>query len=140
MTTMSANLKHSQASTWQDTLRDYKAHMTSKKQQHTKQTQHTRQSTPESDKTTSAHKVKPDSGKTPQKPTSQTGQDSRSGNKPQSGSAGIHQKQKTPHNALQRVSDGDAKKIPPQVNISPSHPVPPYVFSPATNPAIKPCY
>ncbi|ENP0792738.1 hypothetical protein ACCH66_002498 [Salmonella enterica] len=107
MTTMSANLKHSQASTWQDTLRDYKAHMTSKKQQHTQQT---RQSTPESDKTTSAHKVKPDSGKTPQKPTSQTGQGSRSGNKPQSGSAGIHQKQKTPHNALQRVSDGDAKK------------------------------
>lgn len=118
MTTMSTNLKHSQASTWQDTLRDYKAHMTSKKQQHTKQTQHTRQSTPESDKTTSAHKVKPDSGKTPQKPTSQTGQDSRSGNKPQSGSAGIHQKQKTPHNALQRVSDGDAKK-PAQERVRP---------------------
>lgn len=112
MTTMSTNLKHSQASTWQDTLRDYKAHMTSKKQQQT------RQSTPEGDKTTSAYKVKPDSGKTPQKPTSQTGQDSRSGNKPQSGSAGIHQKPKAPHNALQRVSDGDAKK-PAQKRVRP---------------------
>ncbi|OIN37764.1 hypothetical protein AO411_2026050 [Salmonella enterica subsp. enterica serovar Sarajane] len=83
--------------------------MTSKKQQ---------QDAPESDKTTSAYKVKPDSGKTPQKPTSQTGQDSRSGNKPQSGSAGIHQKPKTPHNALQRVSDGDAKK-PAQKRVRP---------------------
>lgn len=52
-----------QASTWQDTLRDYKAHMTSKKQQQTQQ------GAPESDKTTSAHKVKPTSRKEPQKPT-----------------------------------------------------------------------
>ncbi|HBM0000542.1 TPA: ProQ/FinO family protein [Salmonella enterica subsp. enterica serovar Kodjovi] len=33
--------------------------------------QQTQQGAPESDKTTSAHKVKPDSGKTPQKPTSE---------------------------------------------------------------------
>ncbi|EAW5071146.1 proQ/FINO family protein [Salmonella enterica] len=39
--------------------------MTCKKQQQT------RQDAPESDKTTSAHKVKPDGGKTPQKPTSE---------------------------------------------------------------------
>ncbi|ECI2309634.1 proQ/FINO family protein [Salmonella enterica subsp. enterica serovar Infantis] len=38
------------------------------KQQQTHQTQ---QDAPESDKSTSAHKVKPDSGKTPQKPTSE---------------------------------------------------------------------
>ncbi len=54
-----------QASTWQDTLRDYKAHMTSKKQQQTQQ------GAPESDKTTSAHKVKPTSRKAPQKPASE---------------------------------------------------------------------
>ncbi|EEM8544083.1 proQ/FINO family protein [Salmonella enterica] len=62
--TLSINRKPAppQASTWQDTLRDYKVHMTSKKQQ---------QDAPESDKTTSAYKVKPDSGKTPQKPTSE---------------------------------------------------------------------
>lgn len=53
----------SQGSTWQETLQDYKTHMTSKKQQQTQQ------GTQERDKTTSAHKVKPDSGKTPQKPT-----------------------------------------------------------------------
>lgn len=52
----------SQGDTWQDTLRDYKAQMTRKPQQ-------VQQSAPETDKTTSAHKVKPDSGKTPQKPT-----------------------------------------------------------------------
>ncbi|EDZ5934478.1 proQ/FINO family protein [Salmonella enterica] len=89
--------------------------MTSKKQQ---QTQQTRQGAPESDKTTSAYKVKPDSGKTPQKPTSQTGQDSHSSNKSQSGSTGVHQKQKTPHKALQCVSGGDAKK-PVQERVRP---------------------
>ncbi|ENC5545567.1 ProQ/FinO family protein [Salmonella enterica] len=52
----------SQGDTWQDTLRDYKAHMTSKKQQQAQQ------GAQERDKTTSAHKVKPGSGKTPQKP------------------------------------------------------------------------
>ncbi len=45
---------HPQGSTWQDTLRDYKAHMTSKKQQQTQQTQ---QGAPERDKTTSVHRV-----------------------------------------------------------------------------------
>ncbi|ENM0557949.1 ProQ/FinO family protein [Salmonella enterica] len=89
--------------------------MTSKKQQ---QTQQTRQDAPESDKTTSAYKVKPDSGKTPQKPTSQTGQNSRSGNKSQSDSTGVHQKHKAPHKALQRVSGGDAKK-PVQERVRP---------------------
>ncbi|ENW9432959.1 ProQ/FinO family protein [Salmonella enterica] len=54
---------HPQGSTWQETLQDYKTHMTSKKQQQTQQ------GAQERDKTTSAHKVKPDSGKTPQKPT-----------------------------------------------------------------------
>lgn len=103
----------SQGSTWQETLQDYKTHMTSKKQQQTQQ------GAPERDKTTSAHKVKPCNGKTPQKPagvkinasrlqesTSQTGQESHSGNKSQSGSTAAHQKQKTPHNALQCVSVG----------------------------------
>lgn len=113
--TLSINRKpaHPQGSTWQDTLRDYKAHMTSKKQQQTQQ------GAPERDKTTSAHKVKPDSDKTPQKPTgvkinasklqestSQTGQESHSGDKSQSNKAGAHQKQKAPHNALYRVSGG----------------------------------
>ncbi|EDX0048482.1 proQ/FINO family protein [Salmonella enterica] len=65
MTTMNINRKQSQGNHWQDTLRDYKAHMTSKKQQQT------RQDAPESDKGTSAHKVKPDSDRTPQKPTSE---------------------------------------------------------------------
>ncbi|EBQ4755158.1 hypothetical protein LE36_16775 [Salmonella enterica subsp. diarizonae] len=51
---------HPQGSTWQETLQDYKTHMTSKKQQQTQQ------GAQERDKTTSAHKVKPDSGKTPQ--------------------------------------------------------------------------
>lgn len=54
---------HPQGSTWQETLQDYKTHMTIKKQQQTQQ------AAPESDKTTSAHKVKPDRGKTPRKPT-----------------------------------------------------------------------
>lgn len=53
---------HQQGDVWQHTLQDYKAHMTGKKQQ---------QATPERDKTTSAHKVKPCNGKTPQKPTSE---------------------------------------------------------------------
>ncbi|HIB1508567.1 TPA: ProQ/FINO family protein [Salmonella enterica subsp. enterica serovar Muenchen] len=52
---------HPQGSTWQETLQDYKTHMTSKKQQQTQQ------GAQERDKTTSAHKVKPDSDKTPQK-------------------------------------------------------------------------
>ncbi|EJJ0039390.1 hypothetical protein NHI83_002560 [Salmonella enterica] len=51
-----------QASTWQETLQDYKAHMDSKKQQQTQQ------GAPESDKSTSAYKVKPSSRKAPQKP------------------------------------------------------------------------
>lgn len=51
---------HPQGSTWQETLQDYKTHMTSKKQQQTQQ------GAQERDKTTSAHKVKPDSGKAPQ--------------------------------------------------------------------------
>ncbi len=65
MTKQSINRKpaHPQGSTWQETLQDYKTHMTSKKQQQTQQ------GAPERDKTISAHKVKPDSGKTPQKPT-----------------------------------------------------------------------
>ncbi len=65
MTKQSINRKpvHPQGSTWQETLQDYKTHMTSKKQQQTQQ------GAQERDKTTSAHKVKPDSGKTPQKPT-----------------------------------------------------------------------
>lgn len=62
--TLSINRKPAppQASTWQDTLRDYKVHMTSKKQQQTQQ------DAPESDKTISAHKVKSTSRKAPQKP------------------------------------------------------------------------
>ncbi|EAN8506657.1 proQ/FINO family protein [Salmonella enterica] len=51
---------HPQGSTWQETLQDYKTHMTSKKQQQTQQ------GAQERDKTTSAHKVKPGSGKAPQ--------------------------------------------------------------------------
>ncbi|MGG5948943.1 ProQ/FINO family protein [Salmonella enterica] len=54
---------HPQGSTWQETLQDYKIHMTSKKQQQTQQ------GAQERDKTTSAHKVKPDSDRTPQKST-----------------------------------------------------------------------
>lgn len=111
--TLSINRKPAppQASTWQDTLRDYKVHMTSKKQQQT------RQGAPATEKSTSAYNVKPDSGKTPQKPTSQTGQDSRSSNKSQSGTGG-HQKHKAPHKALQCVSGGDAKK-PAQERVRP---------------------
>lgn len=56
---------HPQGSTWQHTLQDYKAHMTGKKQQQAQQ------AAPETAKTTSAHKVKPCNGKTPQKPTSE---------------------------------------------------------------------
>ncbi|EOV0288022.1 ProQ/FINO family protein [Salmonella enterica] len=54
---------HPQGSAWQETLQDYKDQMTKQQQ--------TQQDAPESDKGTSAHKVKPDSGKTPQKPTSE---------------------------------------------------------------------
>lgn len=117
MTKPNTNRKpaHPQGSTWQETLQDYKTHMTSKKQQQTQQ------AAPESDKTTSAHKVKPDSDRTPhkstgvkinasepQESTSEAGQESHSGNKPQSDRTGAHQKQKTPHNTLQCVSDGEA--------------------------------
>lgn len=58
MTKQSINRKpvHPQGSTWQETLQDYKTHMTSKKQQQTQQ------GAQERDKTTSAYKVKPDSG------------------------------------------------------------------------------
>ncbi|EKK8360912.1 hypothetical protein V3J41_005060 [Salmonella enterica] len=63
MTMMNINRKQSQDNHWQDTLQDYKARMTKQQQ--------TQQGAPESDKSTSAHKVKPDSGKTPYKPTSE---------------------------------------------------------------------
>ncbi|EOZ4486227.1 TPA: hypothetical protein ACWV6M_005321 [Salmonella enterica subsp. enterica serovar Muenchen] len=65
MTTANTNRNPAptQASTWQETLQDCKARMTKQQQ--------TQQDAPESDKTTSAHKVKPTSGKTPQKPTSE---------------------------------------------------------------------
>ncbi|HAF4710773.1 TPA: proQ/FINO family protein [Salmonella enterica] len=65
MTTVNINRKPAppQGSTWQETLQDYKTHITIRKQQQTQQ------GAPESDKTTSAHKVKPDSDRTPQKPT-----------------------------------------------------------------------
>ncbi|EDY2184956.1 proQ/FINO family protein [Salmonella enterica subsp. enterica] len=49
MTTMNINRKQSQGNHWQDTLHN----------------------APESDKSTSAYKVKPDSDRTPQKPTSE---------------------------------------------------------------------
>lgn len=96
-----------QGGTWQDVLRDYKTHMTSKKEYLPRSGR---------DLTTSAHKVKPD--RTPQKSTSEAGQESRSGNKPQSGRSTAHRKQKTPENALQRVSDGKAKK-PGQERVRP---------------------
>ncbi|HIB1580332.1 TPA: ProQ/FINO family protein [Salmonella enterica subsp. enterica serovar Muenchen] len=60
MTMMNINRKQSQDNHWQDTLQDYKARMT--KQQ---------QDAPESDKSTSAYKVKPDSGRKPHKPASE---------------------------------------------------------------------
>lgn len=65
MTTANTNHKpaHPQGSTWQETLQDYKDQMTKQQQ--------TQQDAPESDKTISAHKVKPTSRKTPQKPTSE---------------------------------------------------------------------
>ncbi|EBX7464780.1 proQ/FINO family protein [Salmonella enterica subsp. enterica serovar Bareilly] len=65
MTTANINHKsaQSQGNSWQDTLQDYKTHITIRKQQQTQQ------GAPESDKTTSAHKVKPDSDRTPQKST-----------------------------------------------------------------------
>ncbi|HFW4799630.1 TPA: ProQ/FINO family protein [Salmonella enterica subsp. diarizonae serovar 60-67:z35:-] len=78
MTTASINRKsaQSQVSTWQDTLRDYKAQMTSKKMQQTQQNNGTGHGQnnhtfprSERDLTTSAHKVKPDSDRTPQKST-----------------------------------------------------------------------
>ncbi|EIZ2107015.1 ProQ/FinO family protein [Salmonella enterica] len=127
MTKPSINRKpaHPQGSTWQETLQDYKTQMTIKKQQQTQQ------GAQERDKTILAHKAKPDSDRTPQKltgvkinasklqeSTSQTGQDSRSGDKSQSGSTAAHRKQKTPHNALQCVSDGKDKK-PAQERVRP---------------------
>lgn len=61
--TLSINRKPAppQASTWQETLQDYKDQMTKQQQ--------TQQDAPESDKTISAHKVKSTSRKAPQKPT-----------------------------------------------------------------------
>ncbi|ECI8024613.1 hypothetical protein E2G82_10325 [Salmonella enterica subsp. enterica serovar Ramatgan] len=124
MTKPNTNRKpvHPQGSTWQETLQDYKTHMTNKKQQ---------QTAPESDKTTSAHKVKPDSDRTPQKSTgvkinaSELQEspciseiETQGGNKPQSGKPAAHQKQKTPHNALQCVSDSEARK-PGQERVRP---------------------
>lgn len=53
-----------------------------------------------------------------QKSTSEAGQESHSGNKPQSGKPAAHQKQKTAHNALQHVSDGESKK-PGQERVRP---------------------
>ncbi|HIB1388570.1 TPA: ProQ/FINO family protein [Salmonella enterica subsp. enterica serovar Muenchen] len=143
MTKPNTNRKpaHPQVSTWQETLQDYKTHMTSKKQHQTQQAKqnngaghgqnnHTFPRS-ERDLTTSAHKVKPDSDRTSQKSTgvkinaselqestSEAGQESHSGNKPQSGKPAAHQKQKTPHNALQRVSDGEAGK-PGQERVRP---------------------
>ncbi|HFW3113000.1 TPA: ProQ/FINO family protein [Salmonella enterica subsp. diarizonae serovar 61:r:-] len=78
MATASINRKsaQSQVSTWQDVLRDYKAQMTSKKMQQTQQNNGTGHGQnnhtfprSERDLTTSAHKVKPDSDRTPQKST-----------------------------------------------------------------------
>lgn len=65
MTTANTNHKPAppQASTWQETLQDYKDQMTKQQQ--------TQQDAPESDKSISAHKVKPTSRKAPQKPTSE---------------------------------------------------------------------
>ncbi|EOM8336845.1 ProQ/FINO family protein [Salmonella enterica] len=65
MTTANTNRKPAppQASTWQETLQDYKDQMTKQQQ--------TQQDAPESDKTISAHKVKSTSRKAPQKPTSE---------------------------------------------------------------------
>lgn len=65
MTTANTNRKPvpPQASTWQETLQDYKDQMTKQQQ--------TQQDAPESDKTISAHKVKSTSRKAPQKPTSE---------------------------------------------------------------------
>ncbi|EAU9423833.1 proQ/FINO family protein [Salmonella enterica] len=65
MTTANINRKpeQPQGGNWQETLQDYKDQMMKQQQ--------TQQDAPESDKSISAHKVKPDSGKTPQKPTSE---------------------------------------------------------------------
>ncbi|EHD9479709.1 hypothetical protein JYL57_001926 [Salmonella enterica subsp. enterica serovar Typhimurium] len=106
---------HPQATPWRDALKDYKTHMAGKKQQ-------AQQGAQENDKATSAHKVKPDGDRTQQRPagvkinacetqgsTSQTRQELHSGNKPQSGKP-VHQKKETPPNALQGVSDGEARK------------------------------
>ncbi|HFW3112004.1 TPA: ProQ/FINO family protein [Salmonella enterica subsp. diarizonae serovar 61:r:-] len=50
-----------------------------------------------------------------QKSTSQTGQESLHGNKPQSGASAVHQKQKTSQNRSERVSDdGEQKQAQPQ--------------------------
>lgn len=55
-----------------------------------------------------------------QESTSQTGQKSLHGNKPQPDKATAHQKQKTPHNALQRVSDeGEQKQAQAQQRVRP---------------------
>ncbi|ECE0791355.1 proQ/FINO family protein [Salmonella enterica subsp. diarizonae] len=86
--------------------------MTSKKQQQTQQ------AAPESDKTTSAHKVKPDSDRTPHKSICISEIETQSDNKPQSAKPTAYQKQKTPHSALQRVSDGEARK-PGQERVRP---------------------
>lgn len=127
MTKSNINRKpaHPQGSAWHDVLKDYKAQMTIKKQQQTQQ------AAPESDKTTSAHKVKHDSDRTPQKYTgvkinaSELQEstciseiETQSGNKPQSGKPAAHQKQKAPLNALQCVSDGEARK-PGQERVRP---------------------
>lgn len=65
MTTANINRKPAppQASTWQETLQDYKAQMMKQQQ--------TQQDAPESDKSTSACKVKPTSRKEQQKSTSE---------------------------------------------------------------------
>ncbi|EHI3195830.1 proQ/FINO family protein [Salmonella enterica] len=53
-----------------------------------------------------------------QKSTSQMGQESLYGDKPQSGAPAAHQKQKTPQNRSERVSDGEAGK-PGQERVRP---------------------
>lgn len=109
MTKPNTNRKpvHPQGSTWQETLQDYKAHMTSKKQQQAQQ------GAPERDKTMSAHKVKPDSGKTPQKPTGVKIHASEPQEAPVA-----HQRQKVPHKVPQIVTHGETKK-PGQIRVKP---------------------
>lgn len=81
---------HQQGNKWQDALQDYKNHMAGNKQQ--------------------ASKAKHDSAKAPHKSTSKPGQESRSGNKPQSGKPAAHQKQQTPQNASQSAAGKAVKK------------------------------